>query len=89
MVVPLEEAEKTGSTDKKNTDFLLNCHILTQNKNREFIYRSASERPHPRIKNAIKDGKRKLYVPIWADLGEYNVLIASGILQALIRLTLR
>lgn len=33
----------------------------------------------PRIKNAIKDGKRKLYVPIWAELGEYNVLIASGI----------
>lgn len=31
----------------------------------------------PRIKNAIKDGKRKLYVPIWTDLGEYNILIAS------------
>ncbi len=80
MVVPLEEAEKTGSTDKKNTDFLFELpHINVEQKTGNLFTNQQVKDHDPRIKNAIKDGKRKLYVPIWADLGEYNVLIASGI----------
>lgn len=80
MVVPLEEAEKTGSTDKKNTDFLFELpHINVEQKTGNLFTNQQVKDHDPRIKNAIKDGKRKLYVPIWAELGEYNVLIASGI----------
>ncbi|MGH0589618.1 fusion protein (includes pXO2-28-29-30) [Bacillus mycoides] len=80
MVVPLEEAEKTGSTDKKNTDFLFELpHINVEQKTGNLFTNQQVKDHDPRIKNAIKDGKRKLYVPIWADLGEYNVLTASGI----------
>ncbi|MGE6592285.1 fusion protein (includes pXO2-28-29-30) [Bacillus mycoides] len=80
MVVPLEEVEKTGSTDKKNTDFLFELpHINVEQKTGNLFTKQQVKDHDPRIKNAIKDGKRKLYVPIWADLGEYNVLIASGI----------
>ncbi|PEV42093.1 fusion protein (includes pXO2-28-29-30) [Bacillus thuringiensis] len=80
MVVPLEEAEKTGSTDKKNTDYLFELpHINVEQKTGNLFTDQQVKDHDPRIKNAIKDGKRKLYVPIWADLGEYNVLIASGI----------
>ncbi|WP_375296245.1 fusion protein (includes pXO2-28-29-30) [Bacillus cereus] len=80
MVVPLEKAEKTGSTDKKNTDFLFELpHINVEQKTGNLFTDQQVKDHDPRIKNAIKDGKRKLYVPIWADLGEYNVLIASGI----------
>ncbi|AZJ24371.1 fusion protein (includes pXO2-28-29-30) (plasmid) [Bacillus wiedmannii bv. thuringiensis] len=80
MVVPLEEAEKTGSTDKKNTDFLFELpHINVEQKTGNLFTNQQVKDHDPRIKNAIKDGKRKLYVPIWADLGEYNVLTVSGI----------
>ncbi|MEC3402919.1 fusion protein (includes pXO2-28-29-30), partial [Bacillus thuringiensis] len=80
FVVPLEEAEKTGSTDKKNTDYLFELpHINVEQKTGNLFTDQQVKDHDPRIKNAIKDGKRKLYVPIWADLGEYNVLIASGI----------
>ncbi len=31
-----------------------------------------------RIKNALKDGKRRLYAPIWAELGDYSVYLKSS-----------
>lgn len=80
IVVPLEDTEKTSSSDKKNTDFLFELpHINVEQKTGNLFTNQQVKDHDPRIKNAIKDGKRKLYVPIWADLGEYNVLTVSGI----------
>lgn len=80
FVIPLGESEKTGSSDKKNTDYLFELpHINVEQKTGNLFTDQQVKDHDPRIKNAIKDGKRKLYVPIWADLGEYNVLVTSGI----------
>ncbi len=58
MVVPLEEAEKTGSTDKKNTDFLFELpHINVEQKTGNLFTDQQVKDHDPRIKNAIKDGK--------------------------------
>ncbi len=78
ILVPLEETKKNISSDKRNTDFTFELpHINVEQKTGDLFTDQQVKDHDPRIKNAIKDGKRKLYVPIWTDLGEYNILIAS------------
>ncbi|EJQ86883.1 hypothetical protein IGW_05275 [Bacillus cereus ISP3191] len=80
IVIPLEETKKTGSTDKKNMDFLFELsHINVEQKTGNLFTDQQVKEHDSRIKNAIKDGKRRLYVPIWADLGTYDVFVVSGI----------
>ncbi|MFJ8369605.1 fusion protein (includes pXO2-28-29-30) [Bacillus cereus] len=79
VVVPLEETKKTGSLDKNKIDFLFELpHMNVEQKTGNLFTDQQVKEHDSRIKNAIKDGKRKLYVPIWADLEEYDVFVASG-----------
>ncbi|PFB23541.1 fusion protein (includes pXO2-28-29-30) [Bacillus cereus] len=80
VVVPLEETKKTGSLDKNKIDFLFELpHMNVEQKTGNLFTDQQVKEHDSRIKNAIKDGKRKLYVPIWADLEEYDVFVASGV----------
>ncbi|PER69249.1 fusion protein (includes pXO2-28-29-30) [Bacillus cereus] len=80
VVVPLEETKETGSSAKNKTDFLFELpHMNVEQKTGNLFTDQQVKEQDPRIKNAIKDGKRKLYVPIWADLEEYDVFVASGV----------
>ncbi|WP_430530613.1 fusion protein (includes pXO2-28-29-30) [Bacillus cereus] len=79
VVVPLEETKKTGSLDKNKIDFLFELpHMNVEQKTGNLFTDQQVKEHDSRIKNAIKDGKRKLYVPIWADLEEYDVFVSSG-----------
>ncbi|PEM46898.1 fusion protein (includes pXO2-28-29-30), partial [Bacillus wiedmannii] len=79
VFVPLEETKKTGSADKNKTDFLFELpHMNVEQKTGNLFTDQQVKEHDSRIKNAIKDGKRKLYVPIWADLGEYDIFVVSG-----------
>ncbi|TPV39522.1 fusion protein (includes pXO2-28-29-30) [Bacillus dicomae] len=79
VVVPLEETKKTGSADKNKTDFLFELpHMNVEQKTGNLFTDQQVKEHDSRIKNAIKDGKRRLYVPIWADLGEYDIFVVSG-----------
>ncbi|MGA5680894.1 fusion protein (includes pXO2-28-29-30) [Bacillus bombysepticus] len=80
VVIPLEETKKTGSLDKNKTDFLFELpHMNVEQKTGNLFTDQQVKEHDSRIKNAIKDGKRKLYVPIWANLEEYDVFVASGV----------
>ncbi|HFR4221568.1 fusion protein (includes pXO2-28-29-30) [Bacillus sp. A260] len=80
VVVPLEETKKTGSLDKNKIDFLFELpHMNVEQKTGNLFTDQQVKEHDSRIKNAIKDGKRKLYVPIWADLEEYDVFVDSGV----------
>ncbi|QEL71830.1 MULTISPECIES: fusion protein (includes pXO2-28-29-30) [unclassified Bacillus cereus group] len=80
VVIPLEETKKTGSLDKNKADFLFELpHMNVEQKTGNLFTDQQVKENDSRIKNAIKDGKRKLYVPIWANLEEYDVFVASGV----------
>ncbi|ASL62817.1 fusion protein (includes pXO2-28-29-30) [Bacillus cereus] len=80
VVVPLEETKKTGGLNKNKTDFLFELpHMNVEQKTGNLFTDQQVKEHDSRIKNAIKDGKRKLYVPIWANLEEYDVFVASGV----------
>ncbi|MEB9506453.1 fusion protein (includes pXO2-28-29-30) [Bacillus anthracis] len=78
VFVPLEETNKNISSDKRNTDFTFELpHMNVEQKTGNLFTDQQVKDKDARIKYAIKDGKRKLYVPIWADLGDYNNLVKS------------
>lgn len=78
IFVPLEETNKNVSSDKRNTDFTFELpHINVEQKTGNLFTDQQVKDKDSRIKNAIKDGKRKLYAPIWADLGDYNNVVKS------------
>ncbi|WP_430530614.1 fusion protein (includes pXO2-28-29-30) [Bacillus cereus] len=80
IIVPLEETKKNVTSDKKNTDVTFELpHINVEQKTGNLFTDQQVKDKDSRIKNALKDGKRKLYAPIWADLGEYNLLIHSNL----------
>ncbi|PFB16970.1 fusion protein (includes pXO2-28-29-30) [Bacillus cereus] len=79
-IISLEETKKTISSDKKTTDFVLELpHINVEQKTGALFTDQQVKDKDSRIKNALKDGKRRLYTPIWADLGEYNLLVQSNL----------
>ncbi|MDX5746173.1 fusion protein (includes pXO2-28-29-30) [Bacillus cereus group sp. BfR-BA-02570] len=78
IFVPLEETNKNVSSDKRNTDFTFELpHMNVEQKTGNLFTDQQVKDKDSRIKNAIKDGKRKLYAPIWADLGDYNNVVKS------------
>ncbi|PGN39117.1 fusion protein (includes pXO2-28-29-30) [Bacillus thuringiensis] len=80
IIVPLEEVKKNVSSDKTNTDFIFELpHMNVEQKTGELFTDQQVKDKDSRIKNALKDGKRKLYAPIWTDLGEYNIFIHSNL----------
>ncbi|MGF9938852.1 fusion protein (includes pXO2-28-29-30) [Bacillus anthracis] len=80
IIVPLEEVEKNVSSDKTNTDFIFELpHMNVEQKTGKLFTDQQVKDKDSRIKNALKDGKRKLYAPIWTDLGEYNLFIHSNL----------
>lgn len=79
-IISLEETKKTISSDKKTTDFVFELpHINVEQKTGALFTDQQVKDKDSRIKNALKDGKRRLYTPIWADLGEYNLLVQSNL----------
>ncbi|WP_371410196.1 fusion protein (includes pXO2-28-29-30) [Bacillus wiedmannii] len=80
IIVPLEEVKKNVSSDKTNTDFIFELpHMNVEQKTGKLFTDQQVKDKDSRIKNALKDGKRKLYAPIWTDLGEYNLFIHSNL----------
>ncbi|EOO04877.1 hypothetical protein IAW_05884 [Bacillus cereus str. Schrouff] len=80
IIVPLEETNKNVSSDKRNTDFTFELpHMNVEQKTGNLFTDQQVKEKDPRIKNAIKDGKRKLYAPIWGDLGDYNIFVKSNL----------
>ncbi|WP_147808629.1 fusion protein (includes pXO2-28-29-30) [Bacillus sp. SH7-1] len=80
VFVPLEETNKNSSSDKRNTDFTFELpHMNVEQKTGNLFTDQQVKDKDSRIKHAIKDGKRKLYAPIWADLGDYNNLVKSDL----------
>ncbi|HHP0992719.1 TPA: hypothetical protein ACR3OL_005233 [Bacillus anthracis] len=76
--VPLEETNKNISSDKRNNDFTFELpHVNVEQKTGALFTDQQVKDKDSRIKNALKDGKRKLYAPIWADLGDYNIFVKS------------
>ncbi|EJQ86881.1 hypothetical protein IGW_05273 [Bacillus cereus ISP3191] len=77
-IIPLEQTKVTKSTDKKRTSFTFEFpHVNVEQKTGALFNDQQVANKDSRIKYAIKDGGRKFYVPIWADLGEYNILQKS------------
>lgn len=78
-VVPLEQTEKTISTDKKSTNYIFELpHVYVEEKTGYLFSDNQVAANDSRITNKLRDGGRKLYTPIWADLGNYNIEIVSS-----------
>lgn len=78
--VPLEETKKYVSPDKKSTNFTIELpHVNVEQKTGNLFTDQQVKDNDSRIKNAVKDGMRKLYAPIWADLDDYNIYIKSNL----------
>ncbi|MBY0133433.1 hypothetical protein H0177_24615 [Bacillus cereus] len=79
VIVPLDETKKSVSSDKKNTHFTFELpHINVEQKTGTLFTDQQVKDKDSRIKNALKDGKRRLYAPIWAELGDYSVYLKSS-----------
>ncbi|AWC30992.1 fusion protein (includes pXO2-28-29-30) (plasmid) [Bacillus cytotoxicus] len=75
-VVPLENTKKT--IDQKTTDFIFELpHVNVEEKTGALFTDKQVESKDSHIKFKLKDGKRKLYIPIWANLGNYDIQVNS------------
>lgn len=78
-IVSLENTKKTTSSDKKKIDFIFELpHINVEEKTGYLFSDSQVTSKDPRIQYAMRDGKRKLYIPIWGDLGTYPISVESA-----------
>ncbi|MBT2604951.1 hypothetical protein J7E55_18310 [Bacillus sp. ISL-53] len=77
-IVPLEQTNKTISTDKKSTNYIFELpHVNVEQKTGYLFSDNQVAAKDPHITYKLKDGMRKLYTPIWSDLGNYNVSLQS------------
>lgn len=77
-IVPLEGTKKTTSADKKQTNFIFEFpNVKVEEKTGYLFSNKQVADKDPRITNPLKDGMRKLYVPIWADLDSYNISLET------------
>ncbi|WP_260288381.1 isopeptide-forming domain-containing fimbrial protein [Peribacillus aracenensis] len=77
-IVPLEQTNKSISTDKKSTNYIFELpHVNVEQKTGYLFSDNQVAANDPHITYKLKDGLRKLYAPIWSDLGNYNVSLQS------------
>ncbi|WMX58517.1 isopeptide-forming domain-containing fimbrial protein [Peribacillus sp. R9-11] len=77
-IVPLEQTNKTISTDKKSTNYIFELpHVNVEQKTGYLFSDNQVAAKDSHITYKLKDGMRKLYTPIWSDLGNYNVSLQS------------
>ncbi|MGG4263781.1 hypothetical protein [Peribacillus simplex] len=77
-VVPLEQTNKTISPDKKSINYIFELpHVNVEQKTGYLFSDNQVAANDHHITYKLKDGMRKLYTPIWSDLGNYNVFLQS------------
>ncbi|PFS76591.1 hypothetical protein [Bacillus cereus] len=78
-IITLDQTSKRISLDKKNSDFIFELpHVNVEEKSGALFTDQQVKNHDSRIKHGLKDGKRKLYAPIWAELGDYSVYLTSS-----------
>ncbi|MGW8786032.1 hypothetical protein [Heyndrickxia sporothermodurans] len=76
--VPLDQTQKSVSTDEKTTKSTFELPHVFVEQNTGYLFSDTQVRDNDsRIKYELKDGMRKIYTPIWSELGNYDVKLQS------------